>query len=100
MERVMLFNDHFQNYKRHNIPKAQLLIADIPYNVGINAFASSPEWYIDDDNKRAITCPVCKREPVETDAIDELINLYEQSGFNVAKARDQLANLEALKRSA
>ena len=29
-----IFNDHFQNYKRHAIHKAQLVIADIPYNVG------------------------------------------------------------------
>lgn len=42
-----LHNDNFQNYKRYNIPKAQLVIADIPYNLGNNAFASSNEWYID-----------------------------------------------------
>lgn len=42
-----LFNDHFQNYKRYNIPKAQLVIADIPYNIGENAYASNPEWYTD-----------------------------------------------------
>lgn len=46
-----LFNDHFQNYKRYNIPKAQLIIADIPYNLGNNAYASNPSWYIDGDNK-------------------------------------------------
>lgn len=46
-----LFNDHFQNYKRYHIPKAQLVIADIPYNLGNNAYASSPEWYVDGDNK-------------------------------------------------
>lgn len=46
-----LFNDHFQNYKRYNIPKAQLVIADIPYNLGVNAYASSNAWYIDGDNK-------------------------------------------------
>ena len=40
-----LFNDHFQNYKRHNIPKAQLVIADIPYNIGKNAYGSNPMWY-------------------------------------------------------
>ena len=45
-----LFNDHFQNYKRYAIPKAQLVIADIPYNLGKNAYASSLEWYIDGDN--------------------------------------------------
>ena len=46
-----LYNDHFQNYKRYAIPKAQLVIADIPYNIGNNAYASSPEWYKDGDNK-------------------------------------------------
>ena len=46
----MLYRDHFQNYKQYNIPKAQLLIADIPYNVGINAYGSNPSWYIDGDN--------------------------------------------------
>ena len=45
-----LFNDHFQNYKRHAIPKAQLVIADIPYNLGNNAYASNPAWYEGGDN--------------------------------------------------
>lgn len=47
-----LFNDHFQNYKRYAIPKAQLVIADIPYNLGANAYASSLEWYVDGDNSK------------------------------------------------
>ena len=46
-----IINDHFQNYKSYSIPKAQLLIADIPYNVGKNAYGSNPVWYIDGDNK-------------------------------------------------
>jgi len=46
-----LYNDNFQNYKRYNIPKAQLVIADIPYNLGKNAYGSNPEWYIGGDNK-------------------------------------------------
>jgi site-specific DNA-methyltransferase (adenine-specific) len=46
-----LYHDNFQNYKRYGIPKAQLVIADIPYNLGVNAYASSTEWYIDGDNK-------------------------------------------------
>ena len=45
MERIKLFNDHFQNYKVYGIPKAQLVIADIPYNVGNNAYGSNPKWY-------------------------------------------------------
>lgn len=45
-----LFHDHFQNFKRYNIPKAQLIIADIPYNIGKNAYGSNPAWYVDGDN--------------------------------------------------
>lgn len=48
--RFRLINDHFQNYKPYAIPKAQLVIADIPYNVGKNAYGSNPSWYIDGDN--------------------------------------------------
>ena len=56
-----LFNDHFENFKRYAIPKAQLIIADIPYNLGNNAFASNPLWYKDGDirkgdSKLANTC--------------------------------------------
>lgn len=46
-----LINDHFQNSKRYNIPRAQLIIADIPYNVGKDAFGSNPNWYIGGDNR-------------------------------------------------
>lgn len=51
MEQIELFNDHFQNFKVYQIPKAQLIIADPPYNLGLNAYASNPAWYIDGDNK-------------------------------------------------
>lgn len=51
MAKIELYHDNFQNYKRYNIPKAQLVIADIPYNLGVNAYASNPAWYIDGDNK-------------------------------------------------
>jgi site-specific DNA-methyltransferase (adenine-specific) len=49
--KMELYHDHFQNFKRYNVPKAQLIIADIPYNLGNNAYASSNQWYIDGDNK-------------------------------------------------
>ena len=45
-----LYHDNFQNYKRYNIPKAQLVITDIPYNLGVNAYASNPSWYNGGDN--------------------------------------------------
>lgn len=48
---MKLYNDHFQNFKVYQIPKAQLIIADIPYNLGNNAYASNPSWYKGGDNK-------------------------------------------------
>lgn len=48
---IKLMNDHFENAKSYQIPHAQLIIADIPYNLGSNAYASNPQWYIDGDNK-------------------------------------------------
>ena len=50
-QQVQLFNDNFQNFKKYNIPKAQLVIADIPYNIGTNAYSAkdieviTPEQY-------------------------------------------------------
>ena len=46
-----LYHDNFQNFKRYNIPKAQLVIADIPYNIGADAYASNPMWYEGGDNR-------------------------------------------------
>lgn len=45
-----LYHDNFQNFKRYNIKKAQLVIADIPYNIGVDAYASNPMWYNGGDN--------------------------------------------------
>lgn len=35
-QKIELYNDNFQNFKRYGIPKAQLVIADIPYNLRFN----------------------------------------------------------------
>lgn len=52
MKNIVLYNDHFQNFRTYQIPKAQLIIADIPYNIGHNAYGSNPAWYVDGDNKK------------------------------------------------
>ena len=44
-QKIEIYNDNFQNYKKYGIPKAQLVIADIPYNLGTNFYASNPMWY-------------------------------------------------------
>ena len=44
MERIL-------RYKKYAIPPAQLIIADVPYNVGNNFYGSNPMWYKGGDNK-------------------------------------------------
>ena len=40
-----IYRDSMQNYKKYGIPRAQLVIADVPYNVGSNFYGSNPMWY-------------------------------------------------------
>ena len=46
-----LYNDSMQNWKSKPLQKAQLIIADIPFNIGQNFYGSQVSWYIDGDNK-------------------------------------------------
>ncbi len=48
--RCEIYHDNFQNYRKYGIPKAQLVIADIPYNIGADAYGSNPMWYNGGDN--------------------------------------------------
>ena len=48
--RVGLFNSSFQDFKRYGIPKAQLILTDIPYSLGDRAYGSNPVWYKGGDN--------------------------------------------------
>jgi site-specific DNA-methyltransferase (adenine-specific) len=50
MERIALYNDSFQNWKTHDILKAQLILTDIPYQLGDSAYGSNPMWYNGGDN--------------------------------------------------
>lgn len=74
MRKIELFNDHFQNYKVYGIPKAQLIIADPPYNLGKNAYASNPAWYKDGDNKNGES-ELAGKEFFDTDKIFDRQNL-------------------------
>lgn len=49
--RVGLFNTTYQDFKRYGIPKAQLILTDIPYSLGDKAYGSNPSWYVGGDNK-------------------------------------------------
>lgn len=46
-----IYRDSFQNFKGYNIPRAQLVICDVPYGIGKNFYGSNPMWYNGGDNK-------------------------------------------------
>lgn len=111
--KLELYNDHFQNYKRYQIPKAQLVIADIPYNIGNNAYASNPMWYMggdrtngeskyakksffdtDEDFRIAEYMHFCShmliKEPKETNKAPAMIVFcaFEQQDYLIKKAKE------------
>lgn len=47
--RVGLFNSSFQDFKKLGLPKAQLILTDIPYNLSTNMYGSNPSWYLGGD---------------------------------------------------
>lgn len=49
--RVGLFNTTMQDYKKFGLPKAQLILTDIPYSLGSKAYASNPTWWGNGDAK-------------------------------------------------
>ena len=66
-----------QNWKSKPIQKAQLIIADVPYNVGTNFYGSNPMWYKGGDNKNGES----KFAGKAAFASDFNFNLYEYFHF-------------------
>lgn len=66
-----------QNYKKYSVPPAQLIIADVPYNVGTNFYGSNPMWYVDGDNKNGES-KLAKKAAFNSDFN---FNLYEYFHF-------------------
>jgi len=45
MKKPVLIRDHFENAKQYNLPRADLIICDLPYELGSKMYASNPAWY-------------------------------------------------------
>ena len=45
--KCQLIHDHFQNFRSYGLPKAQLIIANAPYNISGDFYASRPSWWKD-----------------------------------------------------
>lgn len=72
-----LYNDSMQNWKGYPVQKAQLIIADVPYNVGFNFYGSNPMWYVNGDNANGES----KLAGKAAFASDFNFNLYEYFHF-------------------
>lgn len=72
-----LYNDSMQGWKCYPIQKAQLIIADVPYNIGNNFYGSNPMWYKSGDNKNGES----KLAGKAAFASDFNFNLYEYFHF-------------------
>ena len=72
-----IYRDSMQNYKKYSIPPAQLIIADVPYNVGTNFYGSNPMWYEWGDNKNGES-KLAKKAAFNSDFN---FNLYEYFHF-------------------
>lgn len=72
-----LYNDSMQNWKKYPIQKAQLVIADVPYNIGNNFYGSNPMWYNGGDNSNGES----KLAGKAAFASDFNFNLYEYFHF-------------------
>lgn len=72
-----LYNDSYQNWKKYPIQKAQLVIADVPYALGKDAYGSNPMWYNGGDNKNGES----KFAGKQFFPSDQYFNLYEYFHF-------------------
>lgn len=77
MLKCEIYRDSMQNYKGYAIPPAQLIIADVPYNVGTNFYGSNPMWYNGGDNKNGES-KLAKKAAFNSDFN---FNLYEYFHF-------------------
>ena len=76
-QKIEIYNDSMQNWKKYAIQKAQLIIADVPYNVGTNFYGSNPMWYNGGDNRNGES----KLAGKAAFASDFNFNLYEYFHF-------------------
>ena len=82
-EDIVLYNDSFQNWKSHYVEKAQLILTDIPYQLGIKAYGSNPMWYEGGDNSNGES-KYAKKEFFDTDS---------KAGFRISEFFHFCSNL-------
>lgn len=83
MERIIMFHDSFQNWRSHDIQKAQLILTDIPYQLGADMYGSNPMWYENGDNRNGES-KLAGKQAFDTDS---------KAGFRIAEFFHFCSNL-------
>lgn len=73
MDKIELYNDHFQNFKVYGIPHAKLIIADPPYNHG-NMIMNCFDW------PRDTTTPKIHQTQKPVPLLERLIEIFTDPG--------------------
>ena len=73
-----------QNYKKYGIRPAQLIIADVPYNIGNNFYGSNPMWYVGGDNKNGES-ELAGKEFFDTDLLKTMLEEHVAGRKNNAR---------------
>ena len=75
----MLYNDHFQNFKQYNIPRAQLIIADIMREVKMNKWCKQCKHYVQNNGCACLEeCKGTQWQPKETQKTEIIIRFKDQ----------------------
>ena len=74
-----IYRDNMQNYKKYAIPPAQLIIADVPYNVGNNFYGSNDKKQVNRGRSSNSPCMIvfCSFEQMPI-----LIDAAKKHGFS------------------
>lgn len=89
-----LYHDHFQNFKSYGIPKAQLIIADVPYNLGKkswSAMCGNPSCFASETHKtKSLAKERWNKRPIE-EALQKRIKELEAENGRLREALEDIA---------
>lgn len=71
-----IYHDNFENSRQYNLPRAQLILTDIPYNVGANAYGSNPNWYVNGEMGNGADPKKANKPFFSTDENFNVVNFF------------------------
>lgn len=80
---MKIINDDFKNYEKYNLEKGKLILTDIPYCIGKEAYASNPRWWkngkVSEGKSEKAESEFFKNDNKENFNIDDFLNFCEKN---------------------